>query len=476
MTTATATQITTVNPATGEPLATYPAFSPHQVEQTLAAVHAAQPGWAQLGVAARAAHLRAVAEMIRTRREPLAQLMVAEMGKPVAEALAEVDKCAWVCEYYAAEGPAVLADREVTTEATTRSWVAHEPLGVVLAIMPWNFPYWQVLRFAAPTLLAGNTALLKHSPNVTGSALAIEQLFTDAGLPADVFRTLVVAEADVPATTTALLADDRVSAVSLTGSERAGSAVAATAGREIKKSLLELGGSDPFVVLDDADLDVVVASAVKARFINSGQSCLAAKRFIVHHAVAEEFLERFTAAVAALKVGDPTDPASAVGPLARADLADALQHQVDASVAAGATVRTGGHRLPGPGAWYAPTVVADVTVDMPVMAQETFGPVAAVAVVRDDAEAAAVANATRYGLGASVWSADPERALSLGRRITSGALFVNAVVASDPRLPFGGTKHSGYGRELGAAGAVEFTNTRTYYLGAGTAPTGPATE
>lgn len=475
MTTVTATQITTVNPATGEPLATYDAFTPEQVRQTLAAAHTAQPAWAELGVSARADHLRAVATEIRTQRQTLANLMVAEMGKPVAEALAEVDKCAWVCEYYAEEGPAVLEDREVTTEAT-RSWVAHEPIGVVLAIMPWNFPYWQVLRFAAPTLLAGNTALLKHSPNVTGCALAIEQIFIDAGLPHDVFRTLVIAEPDVPAATTSLLADDRVAAVSLTGSERAGSAVAAVAGREIKKSLLELGGSDPFVVLDDADLDVVIASAVKARFINTGQSCLAAKRFIVHEAIAAAFLDRFTAAVAALAVGDPADTTSTVGPLARADLAEALERQVAESIAAGATVRTGGHRLDRPGAWYAPTVIADVTVDMPVMAQETFGPVAAVAVVQDDTEAAAVANATRYGLGASVWSADPARALALGRQITSGALFVNAVVASDPRLPFGGTKRSGYGRELGAAGAVEFTNARTYYVGAGAAPSGPATE
>jgi succinate-semialdehyde dehydrogenase/glutarate-semialdehyde dehydrogenase len=341
--------------------------------------------------------------------------------------------------------------------------------------MPWNFPFWQVLRFAAPTLLAGNTAVLKHSPNVTGCALAIERVLRDAGVPEDVFRSIVVAEADVPEVSRALIEDDRVAAVSLTGSERAGAAVAAAAGRAVKKSLLELGGSDPFVVLADADVELAVAGAVRSRFINSGQSCLAAKRFVVHRDVAEEFTARFAAAVAALRVGDPRDEATAVGPLARADLREGLLRQVRASVDAGATVLTGGAPLEGPGAFFAPTVLAGVTLDMPVMAEETFGPVAAVLAVADDDEAVHAANATRYGLGASVWSADPEHALAVGRRITSGALFVNAVVASDPRLPFGGTKRSGYGRELGAAGALEFTNARTYVVGGGV-PTGPATE
>ncbi|PFG41107.1 succinate-semialdehyde dehydrogenase/glutarate-semialdehyde dehydrogenase [Georgenia soli] len=468
-------QITTVNPATGETLATYKAFTPQQVEAAVAEVHAAQPAWAALDIAERASRVKALGAAIRSRREELARLAVNEMGKPIGEALAEVDKCAWVCDYYAEHGPGFLADREVTTDAE-RSWVSYEPLGVVLAIMPWNFPYWQVLRFAAPTLLAGNTALLKHSPNVTGCALAIEQLVRDAGLPDGVLRTLVIAEDDVPATTASLLADDRVAAVTLTGSERAGSAVAAEAGRHIKKSLLELGGSDPFVVLDDADLDTVVAAAVKARFINSGQSCLAAKRFIVHEAVVAEFLDRYADAVDALTVGDPSDPGTNVGPLAREDLATALERQVTDSVAMGATVRSGGARLERPGAWFAPTVLADVDLDMPVMQQETFGPVAAVVAVRDDEQAAQVADATTYGLGASVWSADPNRALAVGKRITSGAMFVNAVVASDPRLPFGGTRRSGYGRELGEAGALEFTNARTYYVGAGTPAPGPATE
>jgi succinate-semialdehyde dehydrogenase/glutarate-semialdehyde dehydrogenase len=468
-------EVTTVDPATGETLATYPAADVDAVREVLAAVHAAQPSWAARPVAERAELVRAIGAQLRTQAAELAGLMTAEMGKPIAEARAEVEKSATACDYYAEHGPGFLADRPVDTGGAQRSWVGHEPIGVVLAVMPWNFPFWQVLRFAAPTLLAGNTAILKHSPNVTGCALAIERVFAEAGLPDDVFRSVVVAEADVPEVSRALIEDDRIAAVSLTGSERAGAAVAAAAGRAIKKSLLELGGSDPFVVLADADLDLAVAGAVKSRFINSGQSCLAAKRFVVHTSVAGEFGRRFAAAVAGLRVGDPRDEATAIGPMARADLLDGLSRQVRESVSAGATVLTGGEPLDGPGAFFAPTVLAGVTLDMPVMAEETFGPVAAVVEVADDDEAVRVANATRYGLGASVWSTDPEHALAVGRRITSGALFVNAVVASDPRLPFGGTKRSGYGRELGEAGALEFTNARTYVVGGGV-PAGPATE
>src|SRR4051794_35170117 len=468
-------EVTTVDPATGQVLATYPGSDVDGVLSVLAAVADAQPAWAARPVEERAELVRAVGAQLRKQATDLAALMTAEMGKPIGEARAEIEKSATACDYYAEHGPAFLAPRPVDTGANQRSWVAHEPIGVVLAVMPWNFPYWQVLRFAAPTLLAGNTAILKHSPNVTGCALAIEQVFRDAGLPGDVFRSVVVAEADVPEVSRALIEDDRVAAVSLTGSERAGAAVAAAAGRVVKKSLLELGGSDPFVVLADTDLDLAVAGAVRSRFINSGQSCLAAKRFVVHTSVADEFSRRFAAAVADLRVGDPRDEATAIGPMARADLREGLSRQVAGSVAAGARVLTGGAPVEGPGAFFAPTVLAGVTLDMPVMAEETFGPVAAVVEVADDDEAVRVANATRYGLGASVWSTDPEHALAVGRRITSGALFVNAVVASDPRLPFGGTRRSGYGRELGQAGALEFTNARTYVVGGGV-PAGPATE
>jgi succinate-semialdehyde dehydrogenase/glutarate-semialdehyde dehydrogenase len=467
-------EVTTVDPATGKPLATYPAAGADDVLDVLAAVHAAQPAWAGRPVDERAELVRTVGAQLRKQASDLAALMTAEMGKPIGEARAEVEKSATACDYYAERGPGFLAERPVQTGAQ-RSWVAHEPLGVVLAVMPWNFPLWQVLRFAAPTLLAGNTAILKHSPNVTGCALAIEQVFRDAGVPDDVFRSIVVAETDVPEVTRALIEDDRVTAVSLTGSERAGAAVASAAAGVIKKSLLELGGSDPFVVLADADLDLAVAGAVRSRFLNSGQSCLAAKRFVVHADVADEFSARFGKAVAELRVGDPREEATTIGPMARLDLRDGLAQQVRESVSAGATVLTGGAPLDGPGAFFAPTVLGDVTLDMPVMAEETFGPVAAVMPVDDDDEAVRVANATRYGLGASVWSRDPEHALAVGRRITSGALFVNTVVASDPRLPFGGTKRSGYGRELGEAGALEFTNARTYVVGGGV-PEGPASE
>ena len=456
--------ITTVDPATGEPLATYDAMQRADVERVVAAVHAAQPRWADLPIEDRARVLRRAADLLRERSRELATVVTREMGKPILEAVAEVEKCAWVCDYYADTAPRVLADREVEA-AGSRSWVAHEPLGVVLAVMPWNFPYWQVFRFAAPALMAGNAGLLKHAPNVTGTALQVERLLVEAGLPADVFRTLVVAEPEVPETVDRLIGDDRVAAVTLTGSNRAGWFVAASAGRAAKKSVLELGGSDPFVVLADADLDQVVPKAVAGRFLNTGQSCLCAKRFVVHESLVDEFARRFADAVEELTVGDPSAEATRIGPLARADLADNLARQVDASVAAGAKVLTGGHRLDRGPAWYAPTVLTDVTLEMPVMAEETFGPAAAVIGFASDDQAVQLAHATPYGLGASVWSADPRRALEVGRRIQSGALFVNANTASDPRLPFGGVKQSGYGRELGEAGATEFTNVRTVVVG-----------
>ncbi|MBI4940298.1 MAG: aldehyde dehydrogenase family protein, partial [Actinobacteria bacterium] len=384
------------------------------------------------------------------------------------EALAEVDKCSWTARFYADQAPGFLADRIVETPAR-RSWVSYEPVGVVLAIMPWNFPFWQVVRFAAPAIAAGNAAVLKHAPSVTACALAAEQVFAHAAArvsaPASLFTTLLVDETDVADLTAQLIRHRRVAAVTLTGSESAGMAVAAVAGAALKKTVLELGGSDPFVVLDDADVAVAVEMAVRSRFLNSGQSCLAAKRFIVADAVFNEFAQRFTDAVAGLRVGDPTDPRTQIGPLARQDQVAAIQRLVDDSVSAGATVLTGGTPLPGPGAYFAPTVIADVTAEMPVFREETFGPVAAVIRAADDDEAARLADDTVFGLGASVWSADPERALAVGRRITSGALFINAVVASDARLPFGGTGRSGYGRELSEEGIREFTNVRTTWIG-----------
>jgi succinate-semialdehyde dehydrogenase/glutarate-semialdehyde dehydrogenase len=336
--------------------------------------------------------------------------------------------------------------------------------------MPWNFPMWQVFRFAVPAMLAGNTVLLKHSPNVTGSALAIERVFRTAGLPEGALRTLVLHDDDVPETSERLLADDRVAAATLTGSTRAGSAVAAAAGRALKKSVLELGGSDPFVVLSDADLGTAAMHAAKSRLMCTGQTCIAAKRIIVAEEVADEFTRLFVDAVTSMKVGDPLAEGTQVGPMARADLLTAVERQVAESVERGATVLCGGARIEGDGLFFEPTVLTDVDDTMPVLNEETFGPVAALVRVRDDDEAVAVANDTVYGLAASVWSQDADRALAVGSRINSGALFINSFVSSDPRVPFGGTKRSGYGRELGAAGVREFTNVRSVWV----APTASA--
>lgn len=457
-------QIITHDPATGRELRRYNAMTPADIDGLLDQVTTAQKAWADTPIDDRVVVLLRSAKLLRERAADLGALATAEMGKPITEAVAEVEKCAWVCEYYAETSPRQLADEEVVA-AGSRSLIRYEPLGTVLAVMPWNFPYWQVFRFVAPTLAAGNAGILKHSPNVTGVALAIEQLLTEAGLPEGVFRTLVVAENDVPDTVDRLIQDDRIAAVTLTGSNRAGASVAASAGRAAKKTVLELGGSDPFVVLDDADLDVVVPKAVAGRFLNGGQSCLCAKRFIVHESLADEFGRRLAAAVEDLVVGLPEEESSNIGPLARPDLAATLERQVHESVEAGAVALTGGARLDRGPAWFAPTVLVSVTPDMPVMAEETFGPAAAVIAFHTDEEAVDLANATPYGLGASVWSADVDHALQVGELINSGALFINAVTASDPRLPFGGVKQSGYGRELGEAGAREFTNIRTVVIG-----------
>jgi succinate-semialdehyde dehydrogenase/glutarate-semialdehyde dehydrogenase len=455
----TTSYVTTRNPATGEKLHRYPAHDAAGVEQALTDVAAAVPVWAATPLEERLGLLRSVGKLLTERREEYAVLITAEMGKPVTEALGEIDKCAWNCEVVAELAPGWLADHEVASGAS-RSWLSYEPLGVVFAVMPWNFPFWQVLRFACAALAAGNAALLKHSPDVTGCALAIEELFADAGAPVGLFRSLVVAAEDVPDVSRLVVEDPRVAAVTLTGSERAGSSVAAIAGAAIKKSVLELGGSDPFVVLADADVSAAAATAVRARFNNTGQSCVCAKRFIVHEDVAEEFVERFVEGVAMLLVGDPTDPATTIGPMARSDLRDGLVAQVERTVEQGARLVAGGHAIDGPGCYVEPTVLDGVRPGMTAFVEETFGPVAAIARARDDDHAIELANETTFGLGASVWG-ESEHALAVGRRIRSGALFVNAMVASDPRLPFGGVGRSGYGRELSAEGVREFTNVRT---------------
>lgn len=454
--------ITTINPATGEVLQTYSGWTSAQIEDAVARGNAAALAWGKQPLKIRIAAVQRLAAELRKQKEAFAQLMTTEMGKPLAEAAGEMEKSAVTALYYADHATTLLADESVVIEGVD-AWVSYEPIGLVLAVMPWNFPVWQVMRFAIPSIVAGNGVLLKHSPNVTGCALALEQLFLDAGLPAHLLTTLVVAESDVPQTINGLIHDDRIAAVTLTGSNRAGASVGSAAGMASKKSVLELGGSDAFIVLDDADIAKAAATAVKARFNNSGQSCVCAKRFIVSQSVAAEFTKLFVEGAKSLVVGDPKVPGTQVGPLARNDLRDALRSQVERSLAAGAKLAAGGNAVQGQGYFFEPTVLTDVRPGMAVFDEETFGPVAAVIVARDDEEAVQLANATPFGLSVSVWSKSKERAIQVAKGVTSGAAFINAMTASDARVPFGGTKKSGYGRELSAAGIREFCNTRTYW-------------
>ena len=454
--------IQTLNPVNHQVLATYDSWDSERIEQATRHGHAAAKAWGLAPLEARVAALRALADQLRAQKDRFAALITAEMGKPLAEAAGEMEKSAVTALYYAEQGPRLLADEAIAIDGVD-AWVSYEPIGLVLAVMPWNFPVWQVMRFAIPSLLAGNGVLLKHSPNVTGCALALERLFVDAGLPPHLVTTLVVAEPDVPAVIEGLIADERIAAVTLTGSNRAGAAVGAAAGRASKKSVLELGGSDAFIVLDDADIPAAAAAAVKARFNNGGQSCVCAKRFIVSAAVQAEFTERFVAGVKALHVGDPSLPGTQVGPLARRDLRDAIEGQVQRSLAAGGTLLAGGYPIGEQGNYFEPTVIGDARPGMAVFDEETFGPVAALAVAQSDDDAVALANATEFGLSVSIWSGSRARAVALAKRLTTGAVFLNAMTASDARVPFGGTKKSGYGRELAAAGLREFCNMRTYW-------------
>lgn len=454
--------VTTVNPATGETLASYPALDSVGVDAALESCARAQRSWRSTEIAHRSTLLRNLAGLLRAEVEDHARLISNEMGKPIVEARAEVLKCAVTCDYYADNAESFLAPKPVATEAVT-SFVAYEPIGVVLAVMPWNFPYWQVIRFAAPALASGNGGLLKHASNVTGTALAIESLFERAGFPQHLLTALVIAEHGM---VNDIIADSRVAAVTLTGSEKAGSSVAEAAGRALKKTVLELGGSDPFVIMADVDVAAVTPLAVRARFVNSGQSCLCAKRFIVDAEVIEDFEAQVGAAVSALRVGDPLDDSTQMGPLARKSFVDDIDRQVQESIAMGARLVTGGRRIEGPGNFYEPTVLADVTREMPVFAEETFGPVLALVKATGPDDAIRLADASQYGLAASVWTADMHAGLDWGKGIQSGALFVNGIVISDPRLPFGGVKLSGYGRELSIEGMHEFTNVRAVWAGA----------
>ncbi len=449
-----------INPATGEEVFREEGHSNKQVDEILSLAESAAPGWRSRPVDERVEVLSKAAKVLRAETDELARIITLEMGKLYSEAKAEVEKCAWVCEYYAEEAAGFLEDEIIETDAS-RSLVAYQPLGTVLAVMPWNFPFWQVFRFAAPALAAGNTALLKHASNVSQCALAIERIFHKAGAPDGVFRTLLVRSDAMEG----IIGDRRVHAVTLTGSDAAGRAVASTAGEHLKKSVLELGGSDAFIVLPDADLEEAVAQGVKSRFQNGGQSCIAAKRFILVEAVADAFRELFREKVEALSPGDPFDEDTTLAPMARADLRDELDAQVRDALRQDATPLTGCEPLEGEGFFYAPSIIDGISPGMRAWSEELFGPVATIVTVRDADEAVEVANASNFGLGGCVWTKDVTRGEYIARRLECGAAFVNGMVKSDPRLPFGGVKESGYGRELSRLGIREFVNAKTVWVG-----------
>lgn len=453
--------LTTINPATGATIKEYEAMSPEETSAIIDATHIAFLDWRTTNFDARSTLMRQLAQVLRDRTDDLAQLMTIEMGKLRKEAVAEIEKCAWVCDYYAEHANEFLSDEEVETDAA-RSFVTYQPIGVVLAVMPWNFPFWQVLRFAAPALMAGNGAALKHATSVSGCALAIEEIFKDAGFPENLFRTLLIRSDQVAE----VIAHQNVRAVTLTGSVGAGRAVAAKAGECLKKTVLELGGSDAYIVLEDADIGKAAEICTTSRLINAGQSCIAAKRFIVVEAVYEEFVDAFRKEMSAKKLGDPGKAESDLGPQASAALRDELHDQVTASIEKGAQCVLGG-KIPGEvGAWYPPTILTGVKEGMPAYDEELFGPVASVIKAKDADEAIAIANQSKFGLGGAIFTSDIEKGRDLARsEIQSGAVAVNSFVKSDPRLPFGGIKDSGYGRELSQFGIREFVNIKAVSIG-----------
>ncbi len=448
-----------INPATNELIKDYKEHTSGEVADIIDAVHNEFLAWRETSFDHRKKLMLKAAAVLRENSEEYAKVITLEMGKVISESRNEVEKCAWVCEYYADNAEKFLADEPVATDAS-RSFVAFEPIGIVLAVMPWNFPFWQVFRFAAPALMAGNGGLLKHASNVPGCALAIEEVFRKAGFPENIFRTLMIPARGVED----VIKNDRIRAITLTGSDPAGRQVAATTGSVLKKTVLELGGSDPYIVLDDADIPACVSMSVKSRMINAGQSCIAAKRFIVVKSRVKEFEEQQAAIMKAMKLGDTLSDDTQVGAMARMDLLEELHEQVRKSIEMGARLLCGGRKADGPGAFYLPTVLTDVKKGMPVYEQETFGPVSAIIPVKDADEAVAVANDSEFGLGGSLWSADLNKAEELARRIESGAVFINGMTKSDPRLPFGGVKNSGYGRELSHYGIREFVNIKSIWI------------
>jgi len=451
--------IASINPTTGEKLKEFTAFDDAEIDKRLKRAEEAFAHHRREPFAKRAQLMMAAASLLEQEKNRLARTMTLEMGKLFRAAQEEIAKCVRGCRFYAENGERFLEDEAAQTDAA-RSYVRYYPLGPVLAIMPWNFPFWQVFRFAAPALLAGNVGLLKHAANVPQCALAIEEIFCRAGFDEGIFQTLLIEAQQVEK----VIVDSRVQAITLTGSEKAGSAVASTAARHIKKSVLELGGSDPFIVMPSSDLESTVRTAIKARTINNGQSCIAAKRFLVADEVYDEFLRQFVERMRALKIGDPFDETTEIGPLATEHILQGVHEQVQKSIAAGAKLLTGGNRIHGPGFFYEPTVLVDVPSDSPAYREEIFGPVASFFRVRDAADAIEIANDTSFGLGASAWTNDRAEQELFASELETGMVFINAMVASDPRLPFGGVKGSGFGRELGVAGIREFTNAKTIWI------------
>lgn len=448
-----------INPSTGELIKDYTEHTAEQVADILVQVDAEYKKWRQTDFAHRSKLMHTAAQVLRDNVDEYAATMAVEMGKTVVSGRAEIEKCAWVCDYYADNAEKFLADEIIESDAS-KSFVAYQPLGTVLAVMPWNFPFWQVFRFAAPALMAGNTGVLKHASNVPGSALQIEEVFQRAGFPQNAFRTLMIGSRLVEG----VIKHPTVKAVTLTGSEPAGMQVAATAGHELKKTVLELGGSDPYIVLEDADMPACTKTAATARLINTGQSCIAAKRFIVVESLLKDFEDSQVAIMEKMKVGDPLREETDIGPMAREDLMMELHEQVEQSVKAGGKLLTGGKPLDRPGAFYPPTVISDCKPGMKVYDEETFGPVSAIIPVRDVEEAVKVANDSPFGLGGSIWTRDVKKGEEVARRIETGAMFVNGMTKSDPRLPFGGVKKSGYGRELSYFGIREFVNIKTIWI------------
>jgi succinate-semialdehyde dehydrogenase/glutarate-semialdehyde dehydrogenase len=448
-----------INPATGQIIQSFSTWQTDAIDTVLSQVESAQTGWALLSFEQRSVYMRKLAEIFRQRRDHYANLINDEMGKLLKEARAEIDKCALGCEHYAAYAKTYLADEDIASDAS-RSLVIYQPLGTLFCIMPWNFPFWQLIRAAAPAMMAGNTVVLKHASNVPRCALALEEAFREAGFPENTFRTLMITAAQAET----VIADPRIAAITLTGSSTAGRSVAAIAGQHLKKCVLELGGSDPFIVLDDADLECTVAQAVTARFQNMGQSCIAAKRFILVDAIADSFVRHFKTGVDQLRSGDPKAESTSIAPMARTDLRDNLHAQVKRSLAMGAILLTGGEFIGAQGAYYAPTILDHVRPGMPAFDEELFGPVAALVRVKNAEEAIQLANHTSFGLAGSVWTRDTTRGEAIARQIQAGCTFVNGVVKSDPRLPFGGIKESGFGRELCYHGIREFVNIKTVWV------------